>query len=246
MNRKELGIAILSWLHRASLRTPVAQAFDAAAGFIALAEQDMNERLRARCMVVRATETIDGQYTTLPCDYLEMLDLRLAGGGPPITYATRYDMAAAFHNHANNTPYGSSGAGMGPDFMQALPNPPAWSWTDGTPQRASIIGNEIEWSPFPQPATPLPAGYVFPKAEMAYYQRCALGPDDTDTNNVLATYPGIYIYGSLVHAAPFLNDDDRLQTWAGLYGEGVTMANREHERARTAGSPLRQTYRRLA
>lgn len=239
----------MAWLHRGSLRTPVADPFDAATGFISLAEQDINEKLRARCMVVRAAQEIDGQYTTAPCDMLEPFDFRLAGGGPPITYVAREDTAAAFYNHTQNTPLGYSAAGMGPDFMSALPNPPAWSWDDGTPKRFSIIGNEMEWSPFPMPPAagqPFPPGFVFPTAELAYYQRLSLGLNDTDTNNVLATYPGIYIYGALVHSAPFLRDDSRVQTWAALYGDLVEGANREHERSRSAGSRLRQTYRRLA
>jgi hypothetical protein len=235
----------MSWLHRASLRTPVADPFDAASGFIALAEQQINERLRARCMVVRGSQTIDGQYTTLPCDYLEAIDCRMANGGPPVTYESRYQTAAAFNNHVMNTPPAMSLAGMGPDFIPALP-PPGYAWGDGTPQRFSVVGAEIEWSPFPFAPDPLPEDFAWPVAELAYFQRVMLGPADADTNPVLATYPAIYLYGALMHAAPFVRDDGRVQLWGGLFSDLVEGANREHSRARHAGSPLRATYRRLA
>ena len=247
MNRASLRLAIMAWLHRASLRTPVANAFDATTGFIALCEQDLNERLRARCMILRASEPITGQYSSLPCDYLEMFDLRLAGGGPPLTYVTRETTANAYWQAASNSPdnTGDSIGALPPDFYPII-NPPAYPWGDGTPRRFTIVGNEVEWSPFPavpQDATTPPN---WPVAEMAYYQRQNLGMADGDTNGVLSTYPAIYIYGSLIHASPFLRDDSRVATWQKFYDGAIAGANAEHERARSQGSPLRQTYRRLA
>lgn len=237
----------MAWLHRASLRTPVANDFDAANGFVALAEQDINERLRARCMVIRTEQQIDQQYTTLPCDFLEIFDMRLANGGPPLDYVPRYVAANVLWQKTTNSPPANLQAGFAPDFYPIL-NPPAYPWGDGTPRKYSIVGGEIEWSPFPSwdPKTQGPAPPNWPVAEMSYYQRCALGLNDTDTNPVLSTYPAIYLYGSLVQSAPFLRDDSRVQTWANLYEAAVVGANNEHERARTAGSRITQTYRRLA
>jgi len=236
----------MAWLHRGTLRTPLAPDFDATTGFIALCEQDLNERLRARCMILRTAQEIDGQYSTLPCDFLEMFDLRLAGGGPPLTYVTRETTANAYWQSVNNNP-GNQGDTIGalpPDFYPII-NPPAYPWGDGTPRRFSIVGAEIEWSPFPSPPTNGTAPN-WPVAELAYYQRQNLDMADDATNNVLSTYPAIYIYGSLIHAAPFLRDDARVGTWQKLYDNAIAGANAEAERARTQGSPIRQTYRRLA
>lgn len=247
MNRAQLKLSIMAWLHRASLKTPVASDFDIASGFIALCEQDLNERLRARCMLVRTSQTIDGQYTTLPCDYLEAFDLRPANGaGPGLLYVNRDVTAGALWQKTVGTPPGYSLAGYGPDFMPIVQSP-GFAWGDGTPQRFTVVGSEIEWSPFPQPAEGDDlATYPWPVVEMTYYQRVALGMNDTDTNAVLSTYPAVYIYGSLIHSAPFLRDDSRVQLWAQLYTNAIEGANREHERSRTEGSRLRQTYRRLA
>src|SRR5215813_5042104 len=151
MTRAQLRMAIMAWLHRASLRTPVASEFDATTGFIALCEQDLNERLRARCMIIRTKQQIDQHYTTLPCDYLELVDLRLAGGGPPLTYVTRETTANAYWQMTNNSPdnTGDSMGALPPDYYPIV-NPPAYPWGDGTPRHYTIVGNEIEWSPFPQ------------------------------------------------------------------------------------------------
>jgi hypothetical protein len=247
MNRAQLNLAIMAWLHRAAINTPVANDFNVTAGFIALCEQDLNERLRARCMVIRTNQQIDGQYTTLPCDYLEMFDLRLAGGGPPLTYVTRETTANAFWQFTMNSPDNMTDAiGATPPDYYPIINTPAYPWGNGTPRKFSMVGSEIEWSPFPS----LPAGATtpppWPVAELAYYQRQTLGMEDTDTNNVLSTYPAIYIYGSLIHSAPFLRDDSRVVVWQKFYDQAIAGANAEHERSRTTGSPIRQQYRRLA
>lgn len=46
-----------------------------------MAETDMAELLRARCMVVRATQPVDAPFVTLPSDFLEMESLRDADTG---------------------------------------------------------------------------------------------------------------------------------------------------------------------
>jgi len=33
----------------------------------------------------------------------------------------------------------------------------------------------------------------------------------------LSKHPDAYLYGSLVHSAPYLKDDDRIGIWAGLF-----------------------------
>ena len=132
------------------------------------------------------------------------------------------------------------------------PGDPAWSgyspaavaWNNGQPTYYSIVGGEMELSPFPDNAALL--AQPMPNLELAYYQRLGLGQNPTDSNSVLSFYPACYIYGALIQSAPFLRDDPRVQTWGTLYNNAVTGANAEHERARSAGSRLRQQYRRLA
>lgn len=41
--------------------------------------------------------------------------------------------------------------------------------------------------------------------------------DANPTSSFLTSYPDVYLYGALVEAEPFLQNDQRLQTWLGLY-----------------------------
>lgn len=50
-------------------------------GWIAMAETDIAELLRARCMVVRATQSVDAAFITLPSDFLEMESIRDVDSG---------------------------------------------------------------------------------------------------------------------------------------------------------------------
>lgn len=246
MNRSQLRLSILAWLHRANLYTPVSPTWDPTLAFSALAEQNINEKCRARCMVIRTVEEIDGQYLTLPCDYLEALDLRLANGGPELLYMPRGQTAGAIWAHTTQSPGDPSYSGYAPDYMPIV-NPGAVPWNNGQPKFFSVIGSQIEFVPFPDgtilDADGEPVTY---DVELAYYQRQILGPNDSDTTQVLTTYPAIYIFGCLMQAAPFLRDDSRIATWGQLYEDAITGANLEHERSRTRGSRLTQRFRRYA
>lgn len=246
MNRADLRLAILAWVHRANLYTPVSATWDPTVAFTALAEQDINEKTRARCMVIRTSEEVDGQYLTLPCDYLEMFDVRLGNSGPELLYMPRGQTATAVYAHTMQSPGDPSYSGYAPDYMPIV-NPGAVPWNAGQPKFFSVVGSQIEFVPFPDGSILDPDGNpITYTVELAYYQRQALGPNDTDTTQVLTSYPAIYIYGCLLQAAPFLRDDSRVGTWRTAYDNAWMAANAEHERSRSQGSRLVQRFRRYA
>lgn len=232
MNRVQLQTAVLSYLHRLVIRSPVTP-FDAVGTFIALAEEDINKRVRTRSMITRVTQPITGQYTPLPCDFLEAYDVRLENG-PELIYQSRGSLANARWARVLNVPGDPAWSGY---------SPPSIPWNNGQPYQYSIVGAEMELSPFPDAGNPNPQ---LPNLELAYYQRQALGPNDADTTAILTHYPTIYLHGALVQSAPFLRDDPRIQVWAGIYSTAVDGANSESERARWQGTRLVQQYRRLA
>jgi hypothetical protein len=236
ITRAQLVQGVYGWLHRASFRSPAPGAgFDPVGTFIAAGEVEINLDLRARCMVRRAVQTVDGQYLPLPCDYLEAIDIRLgdtaAGfGGRELQYQPRREMGDARQ------------AGAGGSWAYVDPNTRACD-TAGGPAYYSIVGDEIEVWPVALPPSPVPANWSYYTIEMTYYQKQSLGFADDDTTAVLSTYPNIYTYAALVQSAPFLRDDARVQTWSGFYQAEVFRANAEHERARHQGSRLVQRYR---
>jgi hypothetical protein len=65
--------------------------------------------------------------------------------------------------------------------------------------------------------------------------------DSNTTNTILTNYPDLYLYGALAESAPFIMQDDRLKTWAGLYKEALKNANESSSRGATASSTLQMS-----
>lgn len=76
--------------------------------------------------------------------------------------------------------------------------------TTGKPLKFTIIGNTIELVPTPDTTYTV---------EISYYSRLAALSDTNATNWLLTNYPDIYLYGSLLQAAPYLHDDARVGMW---------------------------------
>ena len=70
--------------------------------------------------------------------------------------------------------------------------------------------------------------------EIVYY--AAFDPlTTTATNSLLSLAPDVYLYSSLLAAAPFLLDDARVQLWAELYKEAKDSLNQMSHRQRHVG-----------
>lgn len=101
--------------------------------------------------------------------------------------------------------------------------------TKGRPRNYAILDQSIEVFPTPD------QDYTF---EMVYVE--TLPPLASNTTNwLLDEYPEAYLYGSLVHSAPYLQEDARLQTWSALYQAAVSAINEDGLRAKTSGSGRR-------
>jgi len=99
----------------------------------------------------------------------------------------------------------------------------------GKPMYIRITADQIEF--YPQPDTAY-------GVTLQYYARLEALSDAAPSNWVLLEYPDVYLYGSLVHAAPYLDEDQRIGTWAALYQAGVDALNRDNMKSRVSG-PLR-------
>lgn len=97
------------------------------------------------------------------------------------------------------------------------------------PKYYRLTSDQIEFYPTPD------SSY---EVAMQYYARVPALSDVETFNWILTDYPDIYLYGSLVHAAPYLIDDQRLNVWASLYQSAVDALNQDNTKSRVSG-PLR-------
>jgi hypothetical protein len=161
--------SVAGWLMRDDLTAVIPD-------FVALAEADMNAKLRLRAMLT--TDTVDVEGGALPDDCLQVKSVGLSG----------------YEDLAFGTP------------SEAVAH--SLAYVGDTATRWSIDGNSLVVSP-----TQTGGGTV----TLRYYARIPALSDANTTNHVLTASPGIYLYGSLLQAAPYLLDDARLATWGMLY-----------------------------
>jgi hypothetical protein len=64
---------------------------------------------------------------------------------------------------------------------------------------------------------------------LTYYARPAALDAGNPTNWLLTKYPDVYLYGSLKHSAPWLEDDNRIQVWESLYQQALTEVRKTDE-----------------
>lgn len=87
--------------------------------------------------------------------------------------------------------------------------------SNGSPRFFAVVGREIEVTPIPSGATTL---------ALAYYQKIPALTVSNTTNWLLEQAPDIYLYTSLMHAAPFLQDDARAQLFQQMIVQQVASA----------------------
>jgi len=97
----------------------------------------------------------------------------------------------------------------------------------GCPKAYSIKGNDIQLRPIPDGVYEI---------EIAYYKTFAPLSDSNTTNDMLTHHPDAYLYGALVEAEPYLQNDKRIVTWAGLYKNTKDSIIESNERDRHSGT----------
>ncbi len=110
----------------------------------------------------------------------------------------------------------------------------AFHQTAGEPQYYAIIGGQIKLLPLPDKEYTL---------EMEYYAKLPPLSDSNPTNWLLQSNPDVYLYGSLIHAEPYLKNDERVQTWGNLYSSAMEALNVTDDRALLSGATLKMRPR---
>lgn len=73
---------------------------------------------------------------------------------------------------------------------------------------AAVVGSQLELIPTPSSALTI---------ELAYYKKITALSDAATTNWLLTKSPDLYLYGSLIHSAPYLHDDERVNLWTAAH-----------------------------
>lgn len=106
-----------------------------------------------------------------------------------------------------------------------------------SPTFYSIMDNALE-------IVPAPASNI--EIEMIYYGKIPALSSGNTSNWLLVKAPDLYLYGSLVHAAPYLLDDQRVGMFANMYNSRLESLALESDKAVHSGGPLvartRKTY----
>ncbi len=101
--------------------------------------------------------------------------------------------------------------------------------TTGTPTHYAHADSQFQLWPTPSSTT---------NTELLYYAKpTALSSSNAD-NWLLLEAPDVYLYGALLHSAPYLGEDERIAIWAQMYSAAVTQLNQSSEDARYSGSGL--------
>ena len=101
--------------------------------------------------------------------------------------------------------------------------------SSGQPRYFALYGEEFELMPTPDGSYDL---------EMVYYELISSLSADSDANWILTYYPDVYLYGSLLHSAPFLHEDERLPVWGSLYQQAMAELRADGDRGEFSGGPM--------
>lgn len=200
-NYSQLKTAVADFLNRDDLTSVVPT-------FIALAEADMQRKVRHWRMETRSTAQLDTQFSAIPSDWVETIRFYLTTGE-----TSRLELISQ---------------------AEMIDRKEADSNVTGRPYYYAMTGSQFELYPVPD------GTYA---GELLYYAKIPALSDSATTNWLLTNAPDAYLYGALIHSAPYLKDDARIQIWAGLYQSAIDGLNTSSNDARHSGTGLRMKIR---
>lgn len=100
----------------------------------------------------------------------------------------------------------------------------------GQPVVYTILGDNLQLGPTPD------AVYTI---SFDYYQRFAALSGASDTNWLLTYHPGVYLFGSLAEAIPFVSDMEKVAMYESKYQAEVAKLNDVDDQSLRSGSAMR-------
>ena len=211
----DLTSAVGAWLFARTDLTAVIP------NFISLFEAEANRTLFVRQMEARAVATIDPTSPTpdflpLPGDFQTMRRVRLLNAVTGIK-SLRYMTGTQMDDRRDQSNNGT-----------------------GEPEFFSLYGSVIEF--FPQPVQNYQLEMVY-RTNLQSLGSVISGQTIT-TNWLLTMAPDAYLFGTLMQAAPYLSDDERIPVWMGGMQKAIKQLNDLSEEALYNAGPLVQRSRR--
>lgn len=169
-----------------------------------------NGGVRIREMLTRDTSQITSRYLDLPTTFIEMKRLRvqatLALDPWPLTQVTPDEITTYRQKAARNN-------------VQIFSNS---MYRPANLPKFYAVQDQIEFD-----VDPSDFDDDLPYAEFLFYDLDKVEPlsSSNASNAILARASGLYLYGTLVHSAPFLMDDARIETWEAAYQTLVSGVN---------------------
>lgn len=100
----------------------------------------------------------------------------------------------------------------------------------GTPKYFSLVGDQFEIIPSPTTGA---------QVELAYYAKIPALTETNTTNWLLNEWPDLYFYGALIHSAPYLKDDPRIEVWSAVTDRLLDEMEVSDQRSQYSGSVLK-------
>ncbi len=209
-NYGQLKSAVAEWLMRQDLEPQIPV-------WIKMVEAFCDRELRTREMIKRSRTQATGQYIALPDDWRKAKNIQ---------------------RMADQKALGLMAFDEIDRYREALRS--GRVTRPGAPTHYALVGNTLELAPSPTPEDPVEIEMIYyaqvPRLEEAEAEGAVV--EGVNTNWLLRGYPDIYLYGALVHSAPYLKDDERVGVWEKLFKEAVIAANGSDADSRFSGAPM--------
>ena len=104
----------------------------------------------------------------------------------------------------------------------------------GTPEYYTHVGDLIEV--YPRPSSSV-------TGELLYYQSIPALNDANPSNWLLVMSPDLYLYGALLQASPYLQNDERMAVWGTSYQGAINAVMGESDNSRHSAGNLKLRIR---
>jgi len=113
--------------------------------------------------------------------------------------------------------------------IDALDNEATKYTASAKPKFFGVVGGQFRLVPTPD------SNYT---TELTYYAKLTKLSNSVTTNWLLQSSPDIYLYGALLQAAPYLQDDARIPVWSSLYDRAMGELQTADDRGASSGGAL--------